>query len=616
MFTKAERGFTLVEILVSLIIILIMVMATVPMYEVIAKTMNSNKYRQVATGLANSILEEVRTLPYIVKDPDTGQVVTDPNIPQLGIKGGNPPGSLDAERQIEIDGITYKVYTRVYWVKEGDNPTAYKKVEIRVEAPNAFNGNVTVSSDFHTLAAEEGEPQVFESGHIAVHIRDKDGNLLESPDVYVRIESDTLLQTNYSEDGEVTFGVIPAGNYTVYAQLPSGMVTRPDQVVTSGWIEQEVTVTNWNTEHVYFDMDYPGRISIALADANNSVEKLTTVNGICELSWTDGVTRFTLPRITFSEDDFEDDGYLPSSIIGKLWPGGNYSLKLTNVMDRETLRAYEYDMSKSASAPPKKSNGSDWDGSFSTANSSLDLTVQLDSLLTTHLIASPDSVETQLNEGGIIQVTQWKDQSGYNYNAFPTNNTPPSFVENVLNGHPVIRFSGEQKQYIQINIPTENKPKDNFTIFAVVKTDEEHEIDPENTNSVAGVNNQKYLFWPDHGGFENAGQGISLGTNGISNYEHGDNYMPANAVYSGNVQGFNIIAVNYYDKTPSIFLNGNMVREGQQSPRASVSSPTIIGGGPYGDFTGDVAEILIYACSLNEDNMLLVNNYLQAKYGL
>lgn len=87
-----------------------------------------------------------------------------------------------------------------------------------------------------------------------------------------------------------------------------------------------------------------------------------------------------------------------------------------------------------------KSNGSDWDGSFSTANSSLDLTVQLDSLLTTHLIASPDSVETQLNEGGIIQVTQWKDQSGYNYNAFPTNNTPPSFVENVLNGHPVIRF--------------------------------------------------------------------------------------------------------------------------------------------------------------------------------
>jgi len=91
-----QQGFTLVEIVVALLIIFILVIGFVPMYEYIGQAMNNNKYRQVATGLANSVIEEMRALPYIVKDPGTGQVVNDPDIPQLGIQGGNPPGSIPA----------------------------------------------------------------------------------------------------------------------------------------------------------------------------------------------------------------------------------------------------------------------------------------------------------------------------------------------------------------------------------------------------------------------------------------------------------------------------------------------------------------------------------------
>ncbi|MEW5848167.1 MAG: invasin domain 3-containing protein [Myxococcota bacterium] len=152
-------------------------------------------------------------------------------------------------------------------------------------------------------------------------------------------------------------------------------------------------------------------------------------------------------------------------------------------------------------------------------------------------------------------------------------------------------------------------PANTFTIEAWVSTTQTHEIDVEgSTAGNPGTSGQRWLFYPNHGGASNAGAGISLGTNGISVYEHGDNYMPAMAVYDGTVfpagSTFAHVAVVYVDKQPSIFLNGQLVRTGVTSGRANVTAPSMVGSGSYGFLPGDYDEVAIYNRALSSEEIL------------
>src|SRR5206468_81890 len=83
------------------------------------------------------------------------------------------------------------------------------------------------------------------------------------------------------------------------------------------------------------------------------------------------------------------------------------------------------------------------------------------------------------------------------------------------------------------------------------------------------------LLGATHGGDFNAGAGVSAGTNGVSVYEHGANYMPALAVYSGPLgAGAAVISVNYSNKQPVLYVQGNLARAGVASSRARVTAPT------------------------------------------
>ncbi len=612
-------GFTLVEVLVALVITLILVMAFVPMFELVAKTVSSNKHREVATSLANSMIEEMRSLPFIVMDPDTGMLETDPSVKQLGIQNGNPPGSIPAEQTRTVDGVTYTIRTNISWVQQGSNPTASKKVSVTIEAPSVFKNGVTVTSEVHTLASEEGELNLPKSGHIRVRIKDKDGNILESPDIEVSIDaqSGSVSQTNYTDDGETLFGVIAAGYYTVSAVLPGGMAYQPEQALINGSLEMgDVEVTDLNITEVEFFIDQPGKINLSLIDADSS--EAITGSGECVLDWTeDGSTHYQ-SIATFDEDDFVND-HLASGTIGDLWPGGHYSMLLNGVLDSSTLKVYaDYDMS-AADADPPQLDGDDWDGAFDDAGTTLDLVVELDSLLETRLTTSIENQVTGTETPDpddpshtVLLVDQWNDQSSNGFTALAVDGNKPLLYNNVLNGYPVIRFRGAER--LRISNPA--VPADNFTLIVVAKADVTHEIDIQSNSSIEGVWNQKYLFWPDHGGDANAGQGLSLGTNGVTNYEHGSGYMPPNAVYAGDLRNFSVIGVNYLDKQPFLYINGSETQEGLASLRSKVFAPTIIGGGGYGYFSGDIAEILIYDASLSSENIELISNYLIDKYNL
>ncbi len=587
-----KRGFTLVEIIIALLIIFILVMAVAPLYEFVAQAMNSNKYKQTATGLANSVLEEMRALPYVVKDPDTGMLVTDIDVPQLGLQGGNPPGSIPATQTRTIDGRTYTIKTRVYWVAKDDNPAAYKKVKVAVECASAFKGDVTVSSDFYTLASQEGEAEVFAAGHIKVHIRNKDGEDWDCPEMQIKVASGTFEETGYTEDGTALFGIIPAGSYTVSAQLPSNLVTRPDVVLNSGWIEKSnITVTNLTTTDVYFDIESPARFRLALTDQNTSEAIVGT--GSLGLTWSDGSGNVkVIDPVPFTSENFANQ----KLNSGKLWPAGFYSISLTDVLDTTTYKAYyAYNM---ADDDKPVYNGSAWDGKPGAAGSNIDLSLALESALKIHLTADAASIAAA--EDG---TWQWTDQSGNSYYAVQYSGSNLS----TFSGGTALDFTGTD--ILQIDYPV---CYDNFTILVKAKPSVIHEIDSQSASGYGGVTGQNYLLWPNHGGDFNAGAGISLGTNGFSNYEHGSDYMPATAVYAAYISpaDFSIIGLRYIAKQPSLYLDGSEVTLGETSPREHVYSPTDIGGGAYGNFTGSVAEIMIYDYPLNDDQLELISDHL------
>lgn len=155
-----------------------------------------------------------------------------------------------------------------------------------------------------------------------------------------------------------------------------------------------------------------------------------------------------------------------------------------------------------------------------------------------------------------------------------------------------------------VTVGTNGRPTDTFSFGAWLKTTATHEIEKEAISGVGGVNNQRYAFDPRHGGDQNGGAGLSIGTNGIAVYEHGSNYMPTPASYPTELgDDWNHVMIVYDNKLPTIYLNGRAVHTGLASPRDVVDAPIQLGGMTYGYFEGVMDEVRIYNRALSADEI-------------
>ncbi len=150
------------------------------------------------------------------------------------------------------------------------------------------------------------------------------------------------------------------------------------------------------------------------------------------------------------------------------------------------------------------------------------------------------------------------------------------------------------------------RPANNFTVSAWVKTNVTHKIDIESTSGTAGylTTGHRYLCKPETVS-NGAGIGISVGTNGVSVYEFADAYLPALAVYEGDLgTSWNYITITYTDKQPRIYVNGNLVHTGLTSLKANVYAPRQLGGRNIGWFKGEVSGFRIWNQSLSDAEVL------------
>jgi Concanavalin A-like lectin/glucanases superfamily len=157
-----------------------------------------------------------------------------------------------------------------------------------------------------------------------------------------------------------------------------------------------------------------------------------------------------------------------------------------------------------------------------------------------------------------------------------------------------------------------------FTMEAWVNPTMSHEIDPESSAGVAGCTGQRYAIYPLHGtalwGAGHAGAGFSVGTNGVTVYEHAGDYMPATLVYEGTIKGWTHVAVVYRDRVPSLFINGDLVRTGVAGtmkfvhPSAGMAAKGRlvyggIGGGPWGYFEGQLDDIRLWKTARSNEEI-------------
>lgn len=145
-----------------------------------------------------------------------------------------------------------------------------------------------------------------------------------------------------------------------------------------------------------------------------------------------------------------------------------------------------------------------------------------------------------------------------------------------------------------VNIP---QADNNFTVELWVNPTSPHEIDPETLSYPYGIYGQKFVIDPVWGSGDGsvAGMGISVGTNGVSVYEHAAGYMPALLVWQGAVTGWTHIAVVYENRTPKLYINGVLVRTGIQSAYPHIHPGNLVGSGIYGTMTGEVDEVRVWS---------------------
>ena len=237
-------------------------------------------------------------------------------------------------------------------------------------------------------------------------------------------------------------------------------------------------------------------------------------------------------------------------------------------------------------------------------------------------------LDSTLNTQNSIQISNLQNYVEYNFQVSAKdtvgNESSPSNQPFIIPYSPLntnsLSFDGEN-DFVD---PQASFPDitNTFTMSMWAKPISEHEIDNESTAGGVGNAGQKYAIFPTHGGLEygagHAGAGISIGTNGISVYEHSNSYVPAILVHEVEITDWVHVAVVYENKTPRLYLNGNLVKTGLTSfktvhpsaGKGDLSDAQLggFGGGQFGQeasfFQGWLDEIRFYDRALEPNEII------------
>ncbi|AIQ65270.1 hypothetical protein PSTEL_21245 [Paenibacillus stellifer] len=143
---------------------------------------------------------------------------------------------------------------------------------------------------------------------------------------------------------------------------------------------------------------------------------------------------------------------------------------------------------------------------------------------------------------------------------------------------------------------------DTFTYEFWVKADEAQIMDEERNTGADGIGGRNFLVGPGFYPEGAAGCGISVGTNGISVYEHSVNHLPARMVFAYDFSDWQHVAVVCDEKKLRLYINGVGVKGESLPTSAGQLIPSLCLGGHehYGTFKGQVREFRLWSTARSE----------------
>lgn len=233
--------------------------------------------------------------------------------------------------------------------------------------------------------------------------------------------------------------------------------------------------------------------------------------------------------------------------------------------------------------------------------------------------------------------TTWTDLSEYGNNGTLING--PTFDS--ANGGSIV-FDGiddyasvSGPNFFTINNPnpsqTNNSPTfsvapwypiyNNFTYEFVCKPTNTATIEAQSTSGIAGTAGQRYITNSNKStdGQNNGNFVISVGTNVIQVFDHGDNYMPCLLSYTVTISSTINIVIRVVNKQPSLYINGVFIKTGLTSPKTKVELSARSPGANttvYGRFSGNINIYKYYNRALSSQEILQNYNATKIRYGL
>ncbi|CCO08890.1 prepilin-type N-terminal cleavage/methylation domain-containing protein [Desulforamulus hydrothermalis] len=360
-----RQGFTLVELLVAITVLLVFVLAYMPLSTFIAQGSQANRARLTAGNLADNMIEEIRSRSYN----------------EVGVQGGNPAGDIPPVQTVTLDGITYTVQTWINWVDDPAGtgsctgsglPYDYKLVRVVVTAQGFFNNGAAVRAAAQTLVAREGEQVLLPGGNIRACVVRGWRTDAAAPDVPVESVTveltagpdapQTLWTTRY---GGAVFAGLKPGTYAVEVRPYSlGMIPQPDQAAWQAQVAEGSTAAN------KFEVEYPARLRLKLEDLDH--HPVTGLAGQMLLHL-DAPYGADIDKV-LTAGQLQADGRLPDDLLPPLWPvGSGYPGRYQLAVTPDEAAGYLFSRVVERSHDGEK----DWDGGFAGPGTEKQLVIYL-----------------------------------------------------------------------------------------------------------------------------------------------------------------------------------------------------------------------------------------------